>query len=133
MSKIVSISEAASIGIHAMVLIAKNNDGNINANIISEKTGASKNHISKVMQRLVKGGLVKSMRGPTGGFQLNKKPEQINLLDIYETIEGKVKLDACPLGHKVCPFDKCLVDGIIHKITSEFAEYLKKHTLKDYL
>ena len=133
MSKIVSISEAASIGLHAMVLIAKSDDGNINANIISETTGASKNHISKVMQRLVKDGLVKSMRGPTGGFQLNKKPEEISMLDVYEAIEGKVKIDECPLGHKICPFNKCLVDGIIHKITSELAEYLKKHTLKDYL
>ncbi|PLW93037.1 MAG: Rrf2 family transcriptional regulator, partial [Marinilabiliales bacterium] len=44
MSKPIQISEAAFIGIHAMVLIAGSNEY-LNVNIIAEKTGASKNHI----------------------------------------------------------------------------------------
>jgi Rrf2 family protein len=69
MSKIVTMSEAASIAVHAMVLIARS-EKNINVNQLSELTGASKNHIAKVMQRLVKQNLIKSTRGPSGGFVL---------------------------------------------------------------
>ena len=81
------MSEAASIGIHSIVLIARAENG-INAVKIAETTGLSKNHISKVLQRLVKNDLLKSVRGPAGGFTLKKPPENISLLDVYESIEG---------------------------------------------
>ena len=78
MSNIVQLSEAASLGIHAMVIIARN-EGIINANQISEMTGSSRNHLAKVMLTLAKYGLVKSLRGPAGGFVLAKKPEEISV------------------------------------------------------
>lgn len=61
MSKISSISEAASIAIHSMVLIARNEEG-INAVKIAEQTGFSKNHISIVAQRLGKDNLLNSVQ-----------------------------------------------------------------------
>jgi Rrf2 family protein len=72
MSNIVQLSEAASLGIHAMVIIARSNKI-INANTIAEMTDASRNHLAKVMLTLAKMGLVKSLRGPSGGFVLAKK------------------------------------------------------------
>jgi DNA-binding IscR family transcriptional regulator len=51
MAKIFSMSDAASIAIHSMVLIARSENG-INAVRIAEISGFSKNHISKVLQRL---------------------------------------------------------------------------------
>ncbi len=84
MSRIVGISEAASIAIHVMVLIARSENNNMNVNKLSELTGASRNHIAKVMQRLVKFNFVKSTRGPSGGFILSKAPSEISLLNIPE-------------------------------------------------
>ena len=133
MSKIVTLSEAASIAIHSMVLIAKNEEGNINVNKISELTGASKNHIAKIMQRLVKEKYVKSTRGPSGGFILGKNPTEINLLEIYECIEGSVNMTDCPLSKHICPFNKCLMNGIIHKLSNEFTDFLKSQKLSDQL
>ena len=98
MAKIFSMSEAASIAIHSMVLIARNKDG-INAVKIAEQTGSSKNHISKVAQRLVKDDLLKSVRGPSGGFTLKKDPADITLLDIYQSIEGPLEITDCPMAN----------------------------------
>lgn len=133
MSKIVSISEAASIAIHVMVLIARSENNNMNVNRLSEITGASKNHIAKVMQRLVKYNFVKSTRGPTGGFILNKPADEITLLQIYEAIEGEIAMSECPFDKGICPFDKCLMNGIIHRMTDEFVTYFKDQKLSGYL
>ena len=144
MSKIVQLSEAASIGLHAMVLIAKS-DKLIKVTDIAHVTGASKNHLSKVMQRFVKDGLIKSTRGPSGGFLLNKNPEDITLLDIYQSVEGEVSNISCPLNNQVChtnnnlsfnnnqvcPFNKCIMGGVVEKMTNEFLEYFKSQTLKN--
>jgi Rrf2 family protein len=132
MSKIFTLSEAASIAIHGMVLIARNGEG-INAVKIAEQTGLSKNHISKVLQRLVKNDLLKSVRGPLGGFTLKKKPEAISLLNIYETIEGSLDVTDCPFDYSICAFDKCLMGNVINRMTLDFRKYLSGQTLKDYL
>jgi DNA-binding IscR family transcriptional regulator len=49
MSKIISLSEAASIAIHGMVLIASAKE-NLNVIKISERTGASKHHVAKILR-----------------------------------------------------------------------------------
>jgi Rrf2 family protein len=132
MARIIQLSEAASLAIHAIVLIGKS-EGLINVNTISERTGASRNHLAKVMQRLVKDGYVSSTRGPSGGFILKKKPSEITLLDIYQSIEGHISIEGCPLDRPVCPFDKCLMGGIINKLSLEFKNYLSDQKLSDYL
>lgn len=53
MSKIFTLSEAGSIAIHSMVLIARSNDS-LNVIKIAELTGSSKHHVAKVLQRLAK-------------------------------------------------------------------------------
>jgi Rrf2 family protein len=132
MSNIVQLSEAASLGIHAMVIIARN-DKIINASQIAEMTNASRNHLAKVMLTLTKMGLVKSLRGPSGGFVLARKPEDIRLLEIYESIEGKILISECPGGKQVCPFTKCIMNNVIQKVTIEIMDYFEKQTLKDYM
>jgi Rrf2 family protein len=132
MSKIFTLSEAASIAIHSMVLIARNDKG-INAVQIAEQTGLSKNHISKVLQRLVKNDLLKSVRGPLGGFTLKKMPKYISLLSIYETIEGTLGVTDCPFSYEICAFEKCLMGTVINKMTLDFRKYLKTKTLADYM
>ncbi|MBL7139147.1 MAG: Rrf2 family transcriptional regulator, partial [Bacteroidales bacterium] len=132
MSKIFSLSEASSIAIHSMVLIARAKDG-INVVKIAEVTGFSKNHIAKVLQRLVKSDLLKSMRGPSGGFFLKRKPKEYSLLEVYEAIEGPLEETDCPLAYEVCNYDQCIMGTVINKMTGEFKKFLKEQTLDKYL
>jgi len=132
MSKIFSLSEASSIAIHSMVLIARAKNG-INVVKITEFTGFSKNHIAKVLQRLVKSDMLKSVRGPSGGFSLKKRPAEYTLLDIYEAIEGPIEETDCPLAYNVCNYDQCIMGNVINKMTAEFKKFLKKQTLDMYL
>jgi Rrf2 family protein len=130
MSKIVAYSEAASIGIHSMVLIARAGDM-MNVMKIAEATGSSKHHVAKILQRLVKEGFLGSTRGPSGGFALQVDPAKVSLLNIYEAIEGKVIIPNCPNEHQVCPFLKCIMGTVVGQMTQLFIDYLKANTVAD--
>lgn len=134
MGKIVNLTEAASIGFHSMIIIAQQGrDGQINVNHLAERTGSSRFHISKMMQKLVKDGFLGSHRGPAGGFFLAKEPEDVTLLDIYETIEGKLEVTKCPINRPVCPFNACIFEGVTIKMTRDFRDFIRDHTLAYYL
>ncbi len=132
MAKLVHFSEAASLALHAMVLIAKS-DSHINVNSIAEEMGASRNHLAKVLQQLVKHNYLKSVRGPSGGFILAKPSDEITVLEIYEAIEGKIDVPECPLDRKVCPFDKCLMNGLVSDVTMQFKKYFQEQSLEDFV
>lgn len=132
MSKIVSMSEAASIAIHGIILIARSTVS-LNVQQISDSTGTSKHHVAKIMQRLVKEGYLSSQRGPSGGFLLLKPAQEVTFLNLYESIEGKIEISKCPMDKKVCPFDKCIMDNISNRMTLEFREYLSTQRIADYM
>jgi len=132
MSKVITLSEAASIGLHGMILVAKA-PNSINVIKIAEQTNTSKHHVAKILQRLVKEGFLLSQRGPTGGFSLKKNPDDVNFLDIYEAIEGKIEISKCPMDKKICNMEKCIMSNVTNRMAMEFREYLKSQTLSMYL
>ncbi|WP_430816028.1 RrF2 family transcriptional regulator [Carboxylicivirga sp. RSCT41] len=132
MSKIVTLSEAASIALHSMVLIARS-ETKLNVNQISEAIDSSKHHVAKVMQRLAKEDFVASNRGPSGGFVLKQEPAEISLLMIYEAIEGKVAIQSCPGDKRACIIGTCMLGDLSRNMTKEFKEYMESHYLNEYL
>jgi Rrf2 family protein len=133
MPGIINFSEAASIGLHGMILIARSK-GYLNVPDIAGRLNSSKHHVAKVMQRLVKEEFISSFRGPSGGFVLEKKPEEISFLDIFEAIEGRIKITQCPFENEhICGFENCLLNNVTSKMTRDFKEYMEKQTLDKYL
>lgn len=132
MPKVIHFSDAASIGIHSMIHIAKA-EKPLNAIQLSDKIHFSKHHIGKVLQRLVKDGYLISFRGPAGGFLLRKNPSDILIYDIYRSIEGEIDYGNCPNNEHSCPSDKCIRNSLVEKLSREFETYLKNYTLKDFL
>ncbi len=132
MSKIITLSEAASIALHGMVLIAKT-DKKLNVNQISETIGSSRHHVAKVFQRLAKENFVASNRGPNGGFVMKKEAKDITLLELYEVIEGPVEVQGCPSSKEKCPFNKCIMGDLASALACEFKDFLGRQTLADYI
>ena len=132
MANIINFSDAASIGIHSMILIAKS-EIPINAIQLSKVLGNSKHHIGKVLQRLVKDGFLSSYRGPTGGFYMEADPKTTTLYDIYESIEGKSNLKLCPDDKHICPVDKCVKKKVVKRLSDEFEIYMKSQKLIEYI
>jgi Rrf2 family protein len=51
--------------------------------------------LSKILQVLVRSGLVRSQRGASGGFKLGRPASELTLLDVIEAIEGRLFLNRC--------------------------------------
>lgn len=132
MSSVLKISEAVSLGIHACIIIAKSED-RISASEIADMLKASEAHLAKVLQRLVRSGLIFSNRGPGGGFKLAKEAADIRLMEIYEAIDGEMPLRNCLFEKPACDGKKCSLYGLLNKINSEVKNYFSDTSLADLL
>jgi Rrf2 family protein len=132
LSRIVNISEAASIAIQSMVAVAKSKE-KLNATELAKSSNFSKNHLAKVMHQLTKFGFLVSDRGPKGGFKLGKDPKEIYLLEIYEIIDGSIEDISCMGNCAVCPFKDCIFGGLASKLSNELKAYLKSTRISDLI
>lgn len=133
MARLIQLSEAASIALHGVAFIARAPEEVFTVRQIAESSGASENHIAKVLQRLVKAGLLRSLRGPRGGFALQRPREEISFLEVYEAIEGRVTESPCPLHRGVCPFTRCMFGGLLSKVNAEILDYFRTKKISDFV
>jgi Rrf2 family protein len=131
MSQALRISEAASLALHSMALLAARSDKPLATHEIAGELRVSEAHLSKVLQRLAKGGLVAATRGPGGGFELAKAPGDISLLEVYETIDGPLGCDDCLLGEPTCRGEACLLGDLIKSVNEQMRTYLSATHLAD--
>jgi len=133
MDKVLNVSEAVSIALHAMVSLVKNQDKLLSAREISVDLGVSLNHLAKVLQRLAKVGLISSIKGAKGGFKLSKNPQNITFLNIYEAIEGKLHYSNCLFNKKVCNNKECIMANVVEFHNGHFEKYLKETKLSGFM
>ena len=132
MGDVIHISEAASIAFHSMTLIAAQEEKvPLSIREIAETLKISENHLSKVVQRLTKAGLIQPHRGPKGGVTLAKKPEKISLLDIYEEMEGELSTNRCLLKTRLCQPGNCIFGDLLGSVNQQVREYFKNTKLSD--
>jgi Rrf2 family protein len=131
MASLVRISEAASLALHAMAVLAKQQHRRFTSGQLADMLGASTHHLSKVMLRLAKAGLVDATRGPKGGFQLKKTPEQIRLIQIYEAVEGPLDETECLLSQVLCGSGECMIGSWVRELHKQVHANLAGTTLAD--
>jgi len=87
----------------------------------------SKSFIAKILQTLVKAGIVQSTRGKNGGFRLAKKAAEISLLDVVESIEGPVSMNICAVDKKKCSLSStCSVHPVWVEIRADVESRLRQ-------
>lgn len=132
-SHLLKISDAASIGLHAMIVIASDKDGGfLTVKDIAKNLDVSANHLSKVLQRLVKEELVVSIKGNKGGFRLAKAPDDTTFLEIYEAIDGKLRPSPCLLNKAVC-IHTCIMGGLTQSINRQVETFFRNTKLADFI
>jgi Rrf2 family protein len=103
---------------------------------ISRRQNISPRYLEQIFQDLKKAGLVKSRRGPQGGYFLARKPGEITVMDIIHATEGEMALVDCVKqarrGKKGCDFDnQCITQQIWAEASRKLNEYLGTVTIKD--
>jgi Rrf2 family protein len=129
---ILNISEAANLGIHALAYLARHSsEAPVTTASIAASYGVSEAHLSKVFQRLSKAGLVKSVRGPHGGFKLSRVPGKITLREIYEALDGPLGKNHCLLNKQKCGLDHCVLGNLLSEVQRRVSDHLSGTTLAD--
>ena len=124
MQNILRVSEAASLAIHTTVLLAATPDHLTTTKEIAQILHVSEAHLSKVLQRLSRAGLVRPIRGPRGGFMLAKLATKVMLQEVYEAIEGPLPPSNCLMGERICDGRGCILGGLLESTNRKVREYL---------
>jgi Rrf2 family protein len=127
---VVRFSEAASIALHTMAYLAREPARNVAVGELAARLAVSDHHLAKVMQRLVRAGLVESSRGPGGGFVLRGDPAEITMLQVYEAIEGRFDVEACLFSPAKCT-GNCVLGNAPHEANALLHKQLAGTRLRD--
>lgn len=98
------ISNTCKYAIRAVTYLAMNEEEGKKIGIkeISKNLEIPSPFLGKILQVLAKQKMLKSTKGPHGGFSLGKEPQKISLLDIVEVVDGLDFFNECLIGIRVC-------------------------------
>ncbi len=91
----IRLSKLADYGVVLMTRMASRPEGVHNTVDLSLLTGLPTPTVSKVLAKLGRQGLLRSVRGAKGGYKLAQSPENISIADIISAIEGPIALTQC--------------------------------------
>ena len=103
---------------------------------ISLRQGISIDYLEQLFLKLRKNNLVKSVRGPSGGYILNKSPDEIKLLSIISAVDEKIKTVKCRKeSKKGCNGKsiKCITHNLWDDLESHIRKFFENNTLNDIL
>ncbi|MGO9612875.1 MAG: RrF2 family transcriptional regulator [Dissulfurispiraceae bacterium] len=104
------LSTKGQYGVRAMFEIAMGGvDKPVTIKQISERQDVSVSYLEQILNKLRKAGLIKSIKGPGGGYILNKSPEEIKIADVLNELEGPIAITSC-----LDPGEGCVrIDGCV--------------------
>lgn len=99
---------------------------------IADREDISNKYLEQLIAMLKSSGLVRSVRGPRGGYMLARPPQEILLKDIFVTLEGPIAAVECLEHAEFCPrCTDCATRQIWDEIQNAIMGVLKSRTLKD--
>src|SRR5215203_6294647 len=127
------LSRKADYALMAMKHLAVHADAaSASAREIAEAYDIPLELMAKVLQRLAKNGLVRSLQGTRGGYRLARATAQISVADIIQAIDGPLTVTACSTESENCgQYSKCSVRDPLWKIKDRIVAALATCSLEE--
>ena len=103
MQHVLRISRKIDYGLRAMIYLASIPlESVVPFREIARQMDVPEDFLAKILKTLVDQGLVRSTRGPHGGYALARSAADVSFLDVIEAVEGPVALNVCLDGEDAC-------------------------------
>ncbi len=128
------LSNTSRYAIRALIYLAINakNNRKIGIRKISEDLNIPSPFLGKILQTLAKQRILKSTKGPNGGFGIPEDSLQVNLMTIIKIIDGDDLFDRCLISNKKCPDKKgytCALHAHYKSIRNDIKNMFSQHTI----
>ena len=130
-----NISTRTRYGILALMELAQNkNPGPVSLSVIAEKQDISLKYLENIFKLLKRNRIVRSLRGPEGGYQLLITPANLTLFQIFDAVEGPLQTVDCIFDPSFCNKNsKCSLKDVLEELQNHIITFLKSKTLKQII
>jgi Rrf2 family iron-sulfur cluster assembly transcriptional regulator len=128
------LSTKGQYGVRAMFELAKNYEqGPLTIKEIAARQGVSVSYLEQLLNKLRKSKLIKSQKGPGGGYLINKKPDEISVGMILHSLEGPVAITQCldPSTKGCKRIDGCVARMLWKSLGEKIEDFLETINLND--
>ena len=130
------LSTKGQYGVRAMFELAKNYEkGPLAIKEIATRQGVSISYLEQLLNKLRKSKLITSQKGPGGGYIINKKPEEISVGLILNSLEGPVAIAQCldPSAKSCKRVEGCVTRLLWKSLGEKIEDFLDTINLSDLL
>jgi Rrf2 family protein len=97
---------------------------------IAQQQGVPKNFLEKIIQDLMRAGLIRSKRGSCGGYTLARPPEMISFREVVEAIDGPIAVNACMEQQVGCDqLPRCSMVNVWREVQDKVIEIFGRTTI----
>lgn len=108
-------------------------EGPVSLADISERQGISLSYLEQLFAKLRRNELVRSVRGPGGGYQLNREQQDIDVAQVIDAVNESVDATGCGHNGGCQDGDVCLTHHLWCDLSSQIHEFLSQISLADLM
>jgi Rrf2 family protein len=129
------LSTKGQYGVRAMFEIARGYpESPLTIREISERQEVSVAYLEQILNKLRRAGLIRSVKGPGGGYLLTKAPGSISIASILKELEGPVAITSCLDPEEGCTrVEGCVTHLLWKSLGAKIEAFLETITLSDLL
>ncbi len=128
------VTRQTDYAVRCVLYLAREKDQIASVGEIAKQMQIPKSFLAKILQRLVREGIVESIRGMRGGFRLLKQSSDITLLEIFTAMQGVAPINSCAIDKRRCRMSAtCAVHPVWTEIRREVEQRLGMRTLSSLI
>ena len=127
------LARSVEYALRVMAYVALHaDDHRLSSKDIGKEINVPQAYLSKILRRMVAGGLLESNKGHGGGFVLARPPSKIKLVDVFEAMEQDTSPKRCVFGLSVCSSaNPCVLHHRWDALNSQFQNWSRNTSLED--